>query len=89
MNDTSSEMLKKQFEIVAMKTMEERINGLFEMTELSRQIIQNRIISANPEITDIELRIETFKTFYHQDFNGETMRKIVSSMKQHFLQNPE
>ena len=43
MNDTPDHILKKQFEICNSKTIQEKINGLFELTELSRTIIKNRI----------------------------------------------
>ena len=64
------------------KPLKERLNGLFEMTELSRKIIQNRIKTKTPDISEIELKIELFKTFYRFDFDKETINRIAESMKQ-------
>jgi hypothetical protein len=64
--------LQKQFDIIYAKPLEERINGIFEMTELSRKIIQNQIHLKRPELSDIEMKIELFKTFYRFDFDQET-----------------
>jgi hypothetical protein len=81
MRDTSKEIMQKQFEIVSAIPLKERIANLFEMTELSRRIIQNRIKSENPKISEIDLTIETFKVFYRQDFDEHTLSEIIDSMK--------
>ena len=82
MNDTPKHIQKKQFEIIMAKPLKERLNGLFEMTELSRKIIQNRIKTKTPDISEIELKIELFKTFYRFDYDKETINRIAESMKQ-------
>lgn len=85
MNDTPKYVLRKQFEIIYAKPLKERINGIFEMTELSRKIIQNQIHSKRPELSEIELKVELFKTFYRFDFNAETLSLIAGKMKQFLL----
>lgn len=85
MNDTPKHILKKQFEIIHSKPLSERIKGLFEMTELSRKIILNQLKLKNPELTEIELKIELFKTFYRSDFDMEALNKIAEKMKQFLL----
>jgi len=57
MTDTPEDIRKKQFEIISSIPLKDRLNNLFEMTELSRRIIQNRIISKNPGISNIEMKI--------------------------------
>ncbi len=86
MKDTPKEIFKKQFEILYSKPLEEKIKGLFELTELSRMIIQNRIKSENPEISGSDLRVETFKAFYRLDFDQSSLNLIAGSMK-HYLEN--
>ena len=85
MNDTPKYILQKQFEIIYAKPLKERINGIFEMTELSRKIIENQIRSKRPDLSEIEIKIELFKAFYRFDFNKETLNLIAEKMK-HFLQ---
>jgi hypothetical protein len=81
MNDTPENIRQKQHEIVSARTMDEKLKGLFEMTDLSRRIIEGRIRSKKPDISEIELKIETFKTFYRRDFDEITLNKITSNMR--------
>ena len=76
MNDTSRDILQKQFEIVMAKPLKRRLDGLFEMTDLSRKIIQNRIIAKNPNITEVDLKVELFKVFYQFDFDRHLIKGI-------------
>ena len=86
MNDTPKYILEKQFEIVMTKPLKERVNDLFEMTELSRRIIQNRIEANNPDIQEAELKVELFKAFYRSDFDDHLLNQIVDSMKRFWNQ---
>ena len=88
MNDTPRYVLQKQFEIMNSKPLRDRISGLFEMTELSRSIILNQLHRKNPELNEIELKIELFKAFYRIDFDDETLNKIAGKMKE-FLINEQ
>lgn len=87
MNDTPKYIQQKQFEIIIGKPLKERLNGLFEMTELSRKIIQNRIQTKIPGISEIDLKIELFKAFYWFDYDTETLNQIAESMKQYWTKN--
>ena len=86
MNDTPRSVLQKQFEIIYAKPLKERLDGLFEMTELSRKIIQNQIMSKQPELTEIEIKIELFKAFYRFDFDDVTLNRIAENMRQFLIQ---
>ncbi|MCK4748877.1 MAG: hypothetical protein KAT15_17610 [Bacteroidales bacterium] len=81
MSDTPKQILQKQFEIVMAKPFGERVSGLFEMTDLSRTIIKNRIEINNPELSDLELKVEAFKAFYKSDFDDQSLNQIIESMK--------
>ncbi len=81
MNDTPKHILQKQFEIVMARPLSVRISEIFDLTELSRQIISNRIREKFPDISEIELKIELFKTFYRFDFDKETLEKIAVNMR--------
>lgn len=86
MNDTPKFILQKQFEIIYARPLKDKIAGLFEMTELSRNIILNQLKIKNPELSEIDLKIELFKKFYKFDFDNETLNKIADKMR-HFLIN--
>ena len=67
------------------KPLKERISRLFEMTELSRNIILNQLHIKRPELNEIDLKIELFRAFYRFDFDNETLDKIATKMKQYLL----
>ncbi len=87
MNDTPKYIQQKQFEIIIAKPLKERLNGLFEMTELSRKIILNRIKTKMPDISEIDLKIELFKAFYRYDYDKETLNRIAENMKLFWTSN--
>ena len=84
MNDTSREIQQKQYEIVMAKPLKRRLDGLFEMTDLSRKIIQNRIIAKNPKISEVELKVEVFKVFYQTEFDEHTLNQITDSLRHYW-----
>jgi hypothetical protein len=77
--------LQKQFEIIYAKPMKDKIAGLFEMTELSRKIILNQLHIKNPELSEVDLKIELFKAFYKFDFDKETLNRIAEKMKEFLM----
>ncbi len=85
MNDTPKKILRKQFEIIYSKPLKDKIAGLFEMTELSRNIILNQLRLKNPGLSEIDLKIELFKIFYKYDFDAETLNKIADKMRQFLI----
>jgi len=88
MNDTPRYILQKQFEIINAKPLKERIANLLEMTELSRNIIQNQLRAKHPESSEIEIKVEMFKAFYRFDYDIATLNRIADNMKQ-FLMKKE
>ena len=84
MNDTSRDIRQEQFEIVMAKPLKKRLEALFEMTDLSRKIIQNRIIAKNPKISEVELKVELFKVFYQSEFDEHSLQQIADSIKQYW-----
>ena len=85
MNDTPKYILQKQFEIIYAKPLKDKIAGLFEMTELSRNMILNQLKQKNPELSEIDLKIELFKKFYKFDFDNETLDKIAEKMREFLM----
>ncbi len=87
MNDTPKHILKKQFEIINSIPLREKLLNLFELTELSRTIIENRIKEKHPDISEIDLKIELFRCFYKYDFDEAKMNKIIYSMREYYYRN--
>lgn len=87
MNDTPKHILKKQFEIINSIPLKERLLNLFELTELSRKIIENKIKEKNPDISDIDLKIELFRSFYKYDFDEAKMNEIINNMREYHCRN--
>ncbi len=85
MIDTPKHIYQKQFEIIIAKPLKERLKNVFEMTELSRNIIKNRIKAKNPDISDIDLKIEVFKKFYSSDFDKQTLELIIKDMEKYYF----
>jgi len=85
MNDTPKYILQKQFEIIYAKPLQDKIAGLFEMTELSRNIILNQLKQKNPGLSEIDLKIELFRKFYKFDFDNATLNKIIEEMRQFLI----
>jgi hypothetical protein len=84
MNDTERDIKQKQHEIVMSQPLRKRLDNLFEMTDLSRKIIENRILARNPKISDVELKVELFKVFYRFDFDVHSLNQIAESIRQYW-----
>lgn len=87
MNDTPQHILQKQFEIIHSKPLRDRLLGVFEMTELSRNIILNQLRQTRPDLSESDLKVELFKIFYRSDFDDETLNKIAEEMRRFLLKN--
>ncbi len=86
MNDTPDHITKKQFEIFYNKPLSEKIRSLFEMTELSRNIILNQLRLKNPEMSEAGLQIELFRIFYRDDLSPDIIERVAEKMRE-FHQN--
>ncbi|MCD4696407.1 MAG: hypothetical protein K8S16_09235 [Bacteroidales bacterium] len=61
MLDTTPEMQKKQLEIILAKTAEERFMIGAEIIDFGRQIVESNIRQNNPDISELEMKIQTIK----------------------------
>lgn len=83
MNDTPKHISKKQFEIINKRSDAEKIEKLFELTELSRSIILGQLREKHPEMSERELIAELFKIFYKNDFTPEKLDEIAESIREY------
>ena len=89
MIDTPKYILEKQFEIISAMPMNDRMQNLFDLTELSRSIIYNQLSKKFPSYSAVELKIELFKTFYRYDFDDKTLELIASNMRTFLISKHE
>lgn len=85
MNDTPDYIIKKQFDIIYNRPISEKIRSLFEMTELSRNIILNQLRLKNPGMSKVDLQIELFRVFYREDFSPEKLDRIAQQMREYLM----
>ena len=79
--DTSKEMDDAQLLWYRRLSSSERCFYTAQMMDEGKFMISSRIKSKNPTISDVDLRIETFKRMYSQDFSPEEMEVITNSMR--------
>ncbi len=77
MEDTPTNIQKKQLEIFMAKSPDERMTICFEMIDFGRTLAETKIKEENPNITTSELKAEVFKLFYKNDFEASELEKIA------------
>lgn len=82
--DVSKEILKLQLKLATSLPIEERWKRSFEMIEMGFYIVRQSIKHKYPNISEEELRIETFRCSYQQDYSPEEMEKIVAAMRRYY-----
>lgn len=80
MLDTSIEIQKIQRDIIFHKTMKERFNIGAETINFGRILVISSIRKANPEISEIELKVALFKRYYEKSFCKEEFDLIIQSL---------
>lgn len=87
MKDTSTEIRKKQYELIFQLSENQRFSEGIKMINMGRTIVENSIKEQNPNITDLEMRIAIFKRYYSLDFSKQEMDKIINAFYQHHDQH--
>lgn len=87
MKDTSTEIRKKQYELIFQLSESQRFSEGIKMINMGRTIVENSIKEQNPNITDLEMRIAIFKRYYSLDFSKQEMDKIINAFYQHHDQH--
>jgi hypothetical protein len=81
MNDTSSHITQKIYEMIQQKTPTERLEMGISMYETSRSLIIWSILNDQPDISKSELKVELFLRFYGNDFSLEQREKIIAHLR--------
>ena len=80
MTDTPDYIYKIQYNIIAAKSMNERVQLGLDTIDDTRKWIVNSIKMQNPTINAADLAVEIFLRYYKNDFTTEQLEKITSSM---------
>lgn len=81
MEDTSEENKKIIAFILDGKSYGERFQMTIDMFQTFKTFVRSSILNENPELSEIDLRIETFKRMYKNDFSEKEMQNICSSFR--------
>lgn len=85
--DTPDHIRKLQNEIFLKNSLPRRFELGFQMIESVKKIVENSIRLKNPQISDIDLKVEVFERFYKNDFSEEKMEDIIKGFKEYHLKN--
>ena len=80
--DTSDSVRKKQSEIWQRLSDEQRFTYSLEMMDMARDQIMDNIKSEQQDISEIDLKVLTFRRMYKSDFNANEMEEICNWFKQ-------
>ena len=87
MTDTPIEILNIQREIFSKKTMKERFEIGAETIDFGRFVVESSIKKTNPDISEIDMKIELLKRYYKNIFRKEDFELIVQSMITYHTKN--
>jgi hypothetical protein len=54
------------------------------MIEGVKKIVENSIRLKNPQISEIDLKVELFERFYKNDFSEEKKKDIIRAMREYY-----
>ena len=81
MNDTTPEMDAAFAAMLATLTPAQRVRMMSEMFDTARRILASNIVANQPDISDVELRVQIFLRTYPDDFTAEERDRIVAYIR--------
>jgi hypothetical protein len=88
MRDVNDKIITMQLNIINQKTRKEKWLMSFSMINMGISIVRNSILKQQPNISEIELRLQTFRRIYQQDYTSEQMEKYIKGMRAFLEKNP-
>ncbi|MEA2041119.1 MAG: hypothetical protein U9N85_01015 [Bacteroidota bacterium] len=85
MLDTTVEMVQKQRKIFFSKTSNERFLIGAETIAFGRVMVESSIKQKEPEISELDLKINVFKRYYENFYTKNELEKIINSMIYYYL----
>jgi hypothetical protein len=80
-NDTPPEVDRTFTTLMMQRSESERAMMAFEMFDLARTLMTADIRARNPEISDVELRVEIFERTYGSDFEAVDRARVVDRIR--------
>ncbi len=81
MQDTPEDIIQKHREIIHAKSADERFMIGVELINFGRMMAESSIRQSNPNISEIDIKVETVKRCYSQSFDPEELNKILYGLK--------
>ena len=81
MQDTPEHIIQKQREIIHSKSSDERFMIGVEAINFGRTMVQSSIRQSNPQISAVDLKVETFRRCYAQSFDPEELNTILTELR--------
>jgi len=78
MLDTTDEIIQKQREILLSKTLKERFLIGAETITFGRVLVESSIKQKNPNISELDLKVEVFKRYYSDIFSDDEIQVIIN-----------
>jgi len=82
--DTTNDILTKQREIIFQKTITERFLIGAEAIDFGRVVVESSIRNLQPNLSELDLKIATFKRYYSSIFPDDEVKRIVQSMFRYY-----
>lgn len=82
MNDTTPEVDAAFAAMLATLTPTERVRMMAAMFDTARRILVSNIRANQPDISDVELRVQVFLRTYHDDYTPAERDRIVAFIRQ-------
>lgn len=79
--DTPLEIRLLQWEILRQKPLEERLHQVCEMADLGQRAVRDRLRRRNPDWSEGQIRAQTFREIYRDDFSPEKLDEIAETLR--------
>jgi len=81
MQDTPEHITQKQREIIHAKSPDERFMIGVETINFGRMMVESSIRQSNPQISEVDLKVETFKRCYSHSFDPAELHTILTELR--------
>ncbi len=81
MQDTPKHIIEKQREIIHAKSPDERFMIGVEAINFGRMMVESSIRQNNPQISEVDLKVETFIRCYSQTFDPAELNTILTKLR--------
>ena len=80
MNDTPPEIRKRMLSMLAGRSREERLRMAGSMFDTARKLMRAGLKKRNPDVSEKEVRQQTFLRLYGDAFTSEDIENIIKQL---------